>query len=60
MSTYKIFVMKMSSDDSVLWSHGLDSYFIHSPIAIDDKELSAYFYIPGSNEFYVPNLNASS
>ena len=52
--------MKMSSDDSVLWSAAYNLYIFHNPMAIDDKEQSLYVYGYSTFGATVLNLNTTS
>ena len=54
------FVMKMSSDDSVLWSAAYNISIFHNPIAIDDKEQSLYIYGFSKEGATVLNLDTTS
>ena len=55
-------IMKMSSDDSILWSAGFNLYVQHpfNPMTLDENEQSIYFYGSEGSGMIVLNLNASS
>ena len=52
--------MKMSSDDSILWSACFNLYVSLNPMTMDDKEQSIYFYGSNGAGITVLNLNSSS
>ena len=53
-------IMKMNSDDSILWSASFNLYTPLNPMALDEKEQSIYFYGSNGSGMTVLNLNASS